>query len=508
MKNLLKPKIFKQQKIVSKDKTIRVIEKGKYFNFSFDRNYIISNRNALNYSGYHSHKKLYQIIFCLSGNAKITLNHPSGKQYVYSLDNSEDAILIPPGWWRVIELSKNTVLSVLASDKYNEKDYERDFNKFKEVTESKIEFNDLKQINSSIQDRLSEGLKRSIEKNELILGDSVHTFEKKFAKFCGVKFAISCGNGFDAIVLILKALNIGKGDEVIVPSNSFIASALAVENVGAKTIFVDCNNNDFQINTSDLCQKVTKRTKAIMIVHLYGIPSYNKKIFTMCQKKKIFVIEDSSQAHGAQINSKNIGSLGIASAFSFYPTKNLGALGDGGCITTNDEKVKKKIQNLRNYGRIGNTSVFEFSGINSRLDSIQAEFLTEKLRVLKQQNKKRNLIAKTYFEQLKGLKEIILPKVKKNTQAVWYVFPVRVLNERDKIRKYLKSKGIITNIHYEIPIHKTNIYKSKKKLENCERNARQLLSLPMHPNLKKKQIRYISKMIKGFFYSKSKGFIR
>ena len=492
---MLKPKKFKIKKIVKDQKTIRVIEKGEKFDFSFQRNYIINNHNINNFSGFHAHKKLYQLVFCIRGKVKIVLDDKISS-FSYELDNPDFAVIIPPGYWRILKLSKNSIVSVLASSVFHRNDYIKNYDKLK--NHKKIDFNGVEECNNILKNKFINLLDSSLRENQLVLGKSVDKFEKKFSSFINSKFSISCGNGHDAILLILRALNISKNHEVLVPSNSFIASALAVTNAGADVKFVDCNSEDYGVCIDDLKKKITKKTKALIVVHLYGIPDNIEKLVEFCRKNKIYLIEDSSQAHGAKVGPKKIGNFGIASAFSFYPTKNLGALGDGGCITTNSFKLYSKLKALRNYGKNENSN-FKFLGVNSRLDSIQAEFLIQKLRYIENWNTKRSNIANCYFEGLKNINEIVLPSYSKNIKPVWHIFPIRCLTKRNQLINYLRNYGIETAIHYEIPIHKTNVYKSKLKLSNSERNGKQLISLPMHPFLSKKDINYITSKINKFY---------
>jgi dTDP-4-amino-4,6-dideoxygalactose transaminase len=493
---LLKPKKFKIKNIFQDNKTIRVIEKGNNFNFSFDRNYIINNHNSLNFSGFHAHKKLYQLVFCIKGKAEIILDNKK-TSYSFKLDNSDYAVLIPPGFWRILKLQRNSIISVLASNIFKKSDYIKDYNKLN--TKREISFNGTHHCNEALKVKFTQILENVIDKNELVLGKSVRVFEKKFATFVNTKHAISCGNGHDALLLILKALNISNGDEILVPTNSFIATALSGSNNGANIVFLDCNSDNYGIDINDLKKKINKKTKALIVVHLFGIPDNISEIRKICKKKNIYLIEDASQAHGAEIDGKKVGGFGIASFFSFYPTKNLGALGDGGCIVTNNTKLNSLILSLRNYGKDCNND-FTYKGINSRLDSLQAEFLLEKMNLILSWNKKRKMIAKYYYKYLKNLSSILLPIISENVNPVWHIFPIKCLdNSRKNLIIHLSNMGIETNIHYPVPIHKTKSYKTKDILPNAEKNSRQLLSLPMHPFLTKEDVIYISSSIKDFY---------
>ena len=293
------------------------------------------------------------------------------------------------------------------------------------------------------------------EASSYIQGKEYDAFNREFANYCGVKYAIGVGNGLDALMLILKAYGIGKGDEIIVPSNTFIATALAVTYVGATPVFVEPILDEFNIDPSLIEEKITSKTKAIIGVHLYGQCCDMDSINKIARKYNLFVFEDAAQAHGALYKGKKAGSLGDAAGFSFYPGKNLGALGDGGAVTTNDETIAKRIAALSCYG-----SDYKYhhiyKGVNSRLDEIQCGFLRIKLRNLDRWNKDRKRIANRYLNEINN-PLIKLPIVNKNNDHVWHVFGIRC-NRRDELQKYLNDLGIGTNCHYPTPIHLQGAY--------------------------------------------------
>ena len=300
----------------------------------------------------------------------------------------------------------------------------------------KIKFLDLKKHHSSINAVLTSKFKKVLNSGSYILSKEVENFEKEFSNYCNTKYCIGVGSGLDALVLVLKAYGIGKGDEVIVPSNTFIATWLAVSNVGAKPIPVEPNIKTFNINADLIEHHITKKTKAIIVVHLYGQPAEMSKIKILAKKYKLKIIEDAAQAHGAKFKNKIVGSLGDAAAFSFYPGKNLGAIGDAGAITTNDKNLRDRCKELRNYG--SNKKYHNIiKGYNSRLDELQAALLRVKLKKLDLNNKKREKIAKLYMTEI--IEKDILPYTPHWCNPVWHLFVINVEN-RDKLSDYLKKK--------------------------------------------------------------------
>lgn len=362
-----------------------------------------------------------------------------------------------------------------------------------------IKFVDLTPIHKIIRKQIGNTFLRIFDNGWFIKGSEVNNFEKEFAAYCGTKYAVSCANGLDALFLILKAYEIGTGDEVIIPSHTFIATALAVSNTGAKPIFVDCNLSDYTINTNLIEEKISKNTKAIIVVHLYGQCADMAKIQKIAQKYKLKVIEDSAQAHGALYKKKKAGNLGDASGFSFYPGKNLGALGDGGAITTNDLQLAQKISAIANYGSKEKYTHL-YKGVNSRLDEIQAAFLRIKLRNLDTWNKRRQEIANLY---LKGItnKKITKPIIRKNNTHVWHLFVVRTKNRSD-FQKYLLENKINTLIHYPIAIHNQKAYSdcgyTDKDLPVASQIANEVISLPLYYGLTNKEIKYIINTINKY----------
>jgi dTDP-4-amino-4,6-dideoxygalactose transaminase len=360
-----------------------------------------------------------------------------------------------------------------------------------------IKFNDFQKQYKSNQKNFDKAIKSVLNSGWYILGEQVTNFEKEFANYIGVKYSAGVANGMEALQIALLALNIGKGDEIITTSHTAAATALAIISVGAKPIFVDIDEY-FHINVDKIEKKITKNTKAIIPVHLYGQSIDLDGALNVCKKHRLYLIEDCAQAHGALYKNKKVGSLGDINCFSFYPTKNLGAFGDGGALTTNSKMLYEKILKLRNYGQ-KNRYEHELYGINSRLDEIQAAILSVQLKSLDKNNKIRQKLAEIYYNNLKNVKNIKIPKIRKNCQSVFHLFVIEAEN-RDNLAEYLKSKGIASLIHYPIPIHKQICFKKyKASLPVLENKIKVILSLPIHPFLSKKEIDYICKSIKEFY---------
>lgn len=347
----------------------------------------------------------------------------------------------------------------------------------------------LEPMHKAIRNEVLSALEKVYDSNWFIMGSELEQFEAEFAEYCSSKFAIGVGNGLDALYLILKAYGIGTGHEVIIPSNTFIATALAVNYAGATPVLVEPIEGTYNINSELIEQSITSNTKAIIAVHLYGQPADMDEINEIAEKYGLVVIEDAAQAQGAHYKQRKVGSLGNAAGFSFYPGKNIGALGDGGMVTTNDEQLAHRIKELRNYGssiKYTHTS----KGTNSRLDEIQAAVLRIKLQYLNGWNKERNMIAQRYNSQLAG-NGLILPEVPEWALPVWHQYIIRVSN-REKVQVDLKNRGVQTLVHYPIPIHLQEAYKEysylKGELKLTETLSNEVLSLPMWPGMAEEQV--------------------
>jgi len=352
-----------------------------------------------------------------------------------------------------------------------------------------IPFLDIKASNIELRSQLQEAFDRTLNSGWYILGNEVKQFEQEFADYCEAEYCIGAGNGLDALHLILRAYGIGAGDEVIVPSNTYIATWLAASYAGATPVPVEPDERTYNIDPSRIEAAITPRTKAIIAVHLYGQPADMDAINAIAKKYNLKVIEDAAQAHGARYKGKRVGTLGDAAGFSFYPGKNLGAIGDGGAVTTNDAELAEKVRVLCNYGsRVKYHN--EVKGFNSRLDELQAAFLREKLKKLDGWNARRKAIAADYLHQLDGNK-IGLPFVPVWADPVWHLFVVRS-QQRDVLQAHLTAQGIGTMIHYPIPPHLQPAYSElgieQGSLPIAEVIHREVLSLPMGPSMTDEQV--------------------
>jgi dTDP-4-amino-4,6-dideoxygalactose transaminase len=341
-----------------------------------------------------------------------------------------------------------------------------------------------------MQDELDQAYHSVMERQWFIGGKADEQFEQEFAAYCGTSACVGTGNGLDAIRLILLAYGIGAGDEVIVPANTFIATALAVTYVGATPIFVDADQDTYTIDATKIEEKITDRTKAIIAVHLYGRVADMKPICALAQKYQLKVIEDAAQGHGGMLDGKRVGALGDAAAFSFYPGKNLGALGDAGAVTTNDVELAARI---RAYGNYGSYEKYHhvYQGCNSRLDELQAAFLSVKLKYLEQWNEERRRGAKRYSEEIKNPK-VKLPQMPTcEKEHVYHIYPVLVENRAGFIA-HLKENGIETNVHYPIPMMEQGAYKELNGTADAYPVTKQIceqeVSLPLYPGMTEDEI--------------------
>ena len=363
----------------------------------------------------------------------------------------------------------------------------------------KIPFVSFRPMEKELNKELNEAFERVFARSWYIEGSEDEAFEKSFAEFCGVQYCVGVGNGLDALMLILKALGIGESDEVIVPSNTYIATALAATYVGAVPVFVEPDIRTFNIDPDLLEQAVTSKTKAIIPVHLYGQACDMDPIMRIAREKGLYVVEDCAQAHGATYKGKKVGSFGDAAGFSFYPGKNLGALGDAGAVVTDNRELAEKVRVLGNYG-----SDYKYhhiyKGNNSRLDELQAAFLAAKLPHLERMNEERRRIARRYSEGIKNPK-VITPFVPDDCVPVWHIYGIRCA-ERDALEKALNEKGIGTNKHYPIPMHLQECYKDLKihkgALPVSEEISATELSIPMYYGLTDEEIDYIIDAINCF----------
>lgn len=363
-----------------------------------------------------------------------------------------------------------------------------------------IPFADLRPMHDELRSELDAAYKKVMDNSWFIQGKELEAFETEFAAYVGVKHCIGVATGLDALYLVLKAYGIGSGDEVIVPSNTFIATALAVSYAGATPVFVEPKMETFNIDASRIETAITSKTKAIMAVQLQGRCCDMDEINRIAKKYGLKVIEDAAQAHGAKYKGKKAGALGDAAGFSFYPGKNLGALGDGGCVTTNDDELAAKVRALGNYG-----SDYKYhhiyKGTNSRLDEIQASFLRVKLPYLDKWNEFRRKIAKRYLAEIKNPLIKLPLEISADYEHIYHVFVIRC-DKRDELEKYLLDNGVHTVKHYPIPMHMQRAYAdleiAEGKLPIAEEISRTVLSIPMYYGMKDDQVDFVINKLNNF----------
>lgn len=363
-----------------------------------------------------------------------------------------------------------------------------------------IPYLDLRTVHEKLEKELDKAYHEVMDRQWFIGGKADKRFEKEFAEYCKAAECVGTGNGLDAIRLILLAYGIGSGDEVIVPANTFIATALAVSYVGAVPVFVDASLESYTIDPDKIEEKITKKTKAIIAVHLYGRCADMKQICRLAKKYSLRVFEDAAQAHGAQVDGKKAGTFGDAAAFSFYPGKNLGALGDAGAVITNNKEIAEKIRAYGNYGSIEKYNHI-YRGCNSRLDELQAAFLSVKLKYLDEWNEERRRIAEKYTNEIHNVK-IICPRMPEDEREhVFHIYPILVENRADFIG-FLKKQGIMTNVHYPIPIMEQGAYADYRgQIVNypvTKRICAQEVSLPLYPGMSEEQIKRVIACVNCF----------
>ncbi|MFN3399679.1 MAG: DegT/DnrJ/EryC1/StrS family aminotransferase [Ferrovibrio sp.] len=361
-----------------------------------------------------------------------------------------------------------------------------------------VPFFDIGPTHAAIAGELEEAWRVTLDSRQFILGERVAAFEADFAAYCTARHGIGVANGLDALTLILEGLGIGAGDEVIVPAHTFIATWLGVTRTGARPVPVDCLSGTGNIDPALVPAAITSRTKALIAVHLYGVPADMAPLQALAAKHNVHLIEDAAQAHGATYRGQKVGSLGTAAGFSFYPTKNLGALGDGGAVVTSDTALAKRIRLLRNYGSEKKYE-HQIAGCNSRLDELQAAILSVKLRGLDALNADRRRIAARYMESLSDLPDLDLPVVPEGAEPVWHLFPVRHA-ARDALAETLTAAGVQTMVHYPVPPHLQPAYAAlgyrAGQFPVAEGIARTTLSLPIWPGLAKAQIDHVCAVIR------------
>jgi dTDP-4-amino-4,6-dideoxygalactose transaminase len=368
---------------------------------------------------------------------------------------------------------------------------------------SRVPFYSLEPQHKEIRSEVLKSLEAVFDRQQFVMGEALLGFEADYARFTGTGYCAGVASGLDAITLSLRALGIQVGDEVIVPSHTFIATWLAVSAVGATIVPVEPDLATYNIDCGKIEAAITGKTRAIIPVHLYGQSCDMRAVMAIAARHKLLVVEDNAQAHGARFNGRNTGSFGHCNATSFYPVKNLGALGDAGAVTTADREIFERVISLRNYGAVSK-SVYEATGVNSRLDELQAAVLQVKLGFVERWNEERAAIARTYAAQLKGVGDLIIPATVRDCTHVYHQFVIRT-SKRDALREYLSNEGVGTMIHYPVPPHLQNAYASlgfrKGSLPVAEEIAASCLSLPVWPGMTDDQVEFVIRSIREFWNS-------
>lgn len=494
---------------------LTVIENTEFCPFKIKRVYYLYDVPADADRGGHSHRSLESLIIAVSGSFAVTLDDGKDKR-TYTLDRPFRALYVQKGIWRTLSnFSSGSVCLVVASEKYDEDDYVRDYSAFLQLTAHKrsngglkYSFLDLAEVNRPYMPELVEAATKVITSGHYIGGEEVEQFESEAAKVAEVEHAVGVSNGLDALRLILRGyMELGRikpGQEVIVPSNTFIATVLAITDCGLKPVFVEPDYETSNIDTSRIEQAITPQTAAIMPVHLYGLVAWDEEMNRIAAAHNLLVIEDCAQAFGAVspvpglFGTKAAGGLGHAAGVSFYPTKNIGALGDAGMVLTHDADLARAVESLRNYG----TDVVYhniYAGLNCRLDPIQAAMLRVKLRHLKEENDLRISFANCYRSHINNPLVALPPAPELHGSHVYHQYVVRV-KDRDAFRAYLQNRGVGTNIHYPTPPHKQPCYSqfSHFDLPIAERLGGEVVSLPMNNTLTPEAVIEISKIINEY----------
>ena len=483
-----------------------VVEVSKHIGFPVHRAYFVAEVPTGQGRGGHGHRNLRQCFICLKGQVSLVVTRGDESQTI-CLGATAQAAVVERGCWRDLNsFSHDAVVLVLASEEYDEADYIRDREEFGvwergETPVTAVPYLDLTRHVAEVGPDLELAMRRVVKSGRFIGGAEVGRFEDAFAAYCDAEHMVGVGNGLEALSLALRAWGIGPGDEVIVPAHTFIATALAVDAVGATPVLVDVEADTGLMDVDRVAAAITPRTRALMPVHLYGHPVDMDGLRAALDGRDIPILEDAAQAHGARYKGRRCGGLGDAAAFSFYPTKNLGALGDGGGIVTKDASCAAQVRRLANYGST-QKYLHEVVGSNSRLDPIQAAVLSAKLERLEGWNERRRALAAFYLEGLAGIEGLELPAVRAWAEPVWHVFAVRAPGRRDALQSYLEANGVGTNIHYPVPVHLQPCYAGRWRQGEfpvAEALAASLLSLPLDPTHTDGEIAFVIDKVRAFF---------
>lgn len=499
-------RLVELQTIPMPNGVLGVAEVSKHIGFPIHRAYYIRDVPTGASRGAHGHKSLRQCFMCLRGSVRLSITK-GGRTETVELNLPSQAAVVPAGSWRDLsDFSHDSVVIVLVSDEYDEADYIRSFDEFTrwdagETPVDAVPYLDLKRTADAFGSEMELAMRRVIRSGCLIGGPEVAAFEDRFATYCEGKQTVGVGNGLDALKIALRAWDIGPGDEVIVPAHTFIATSLAVDEVGASAVLVDVEPDTGLMDMQKAALAITERTRAVIPVHLYGHPADMDALRAAIGGRDVRILEDAAQAHGARYKGRRCGGLGDAAAFSFYPTKNLGALGDGGALVVSEASQADAVRMIANYGSREKYK-HEVAGGNSRLDPLQAAVLSAKLEHLDAWNARRSQLALRYFLGLSDLPQIQLPAVRGWAEPVWHVYPIRAPGVRDDLQAYLAAHGVGTNIHYPTPVHLQPCYAGRWREGDfpvAEALAKSLLSLPLDPMHTEREIDFVIAQVRGFF---------
>jgi len=499
-------KLVDLQVIPMPNGSLSVAEVSKHIRFPVHRTYFITDVPPGEGRGGHGHRNLRQCFVCLKGTVNLVVARGDVTQTI-RLGETPQAALVDRGCWRDLNnFSANAAVFVMASEEYDEADYIRDRAEFVawergETPVTSAPYLDLKRQSDELGPEIESAMRRVLKSGRFIGGAEVEQFEDAFAAYCGAEHMVGVGNGLEALSLTLRAWGIGPGDEVITPAHTFIATTLAVDAVGATPVLVDVEADTGLIDVDQVARAITPRTRAILPVHLYGHPADMDGLRAAIGERDILILEDAAQAHGARYKGLPCGGLGDAAAFSFYPTKNLGALGDGGAIVTRDPRCAAEARRFANYGST-TKYVHEVIGANSRLDPLQAAVLSVKLPHLDRWNLRRRTLAALYLEGLAGIEGLDLPAVRSWAEPVWHVFAVRAPGRRDALQAHLEASGVGVNIHYPTPVHLQPCSAGRWRRGEfpvAEALCDSVLSLPLDPHHSESEIRFVIEKVRAFF---------
>lgn len=462
--------------------------------FEVERIFFIKCNSGFN-RGNHAHKNCYELLIPISGSFTLELENGNYKTTL-ECNNSKDGIIVNPlVWLTITNVSTDCIILAICSHKYTQEENIKNRKELEDAQEKPITFCDIgnKHIRHLIHDKLSQIIKN----DDYVLGQQLKDFENNFAKYNNINHCVGVNNGSAALLCAIKSLKLAPGDTILIQANAFIAAPLAINECGCKIKIVDIDEN-LCIDLTDLETKIDHSVKAVIVVHLYGNCCDMEKLINIINKHSLYLIEDSAQAHGATFKNKKLGTFGHLGCFSFYPSKNLGGIGEGGCVITNDSTLDEFIRKYRNYGGL-NKYEHDIIGLNYRLENIQAAVLDIKLKYLDEWNLKRNIIAQIYNENLKYIHQISIPTPNSEGFHIYHLYVI-LSQDRDNLKKYLYEHQIPVSIHYPLPFYKTQAFKELNDIETrADVYSSKLLSLPMHPNLTIDECLKICFLIKDFY---------